>query len=129
MSDFQKKSLIKWLRNFVIFLAAIGIIYLAVLFEIVRYILLAVLIIIIVGGCIYALVTMMVWDWKIRGKLTQKEYEAYLACDRTFGYCAEKYIPTDEQIIWMAKNTELQCKVLYTMWEALGSKRVDTNGE
>lgn len=123
MSDFQKKSLLKWVRNFAIFLAAVGIIYLAAIFEIVRYVLLAILFIVIVGGCIYALATMLLWDWKIRGKLTQKEYEAYLACDRMFGFCSEKYIPTDKQIIWMNENSELQGEVLYAMWEALGSKR------
>ena len=75
--------------------------------------------VIVVGGCAYALISSIRWDWRLRGKLTEDEYKAYQACDRMFGWRDDKYLPTKEQIVLMANYTSIDTETLWRMFYKL----------
>ena len=71
----------------------------------------AILTLTIAGACAYTLISSIRWDWRLRGKLTEDEYKAYQSCDKWFGFQDDKYLPTDEQIVWMATALEVYRKI------------------
>ena len=119
MSDFQKQTLKKYGRNFLILCGFGLLVYGMVKFEPVRYVVLAILTLIAVGGCVWALIRIARWDWWLRGRLNKDEYEAYMACDRVFGFTTDKYLPTEEQIQDMVNGTSIDKDVLWSMFEKL----------
>ena len=119
MSDFQKQTLKKWARNFFIVCGFGLLVYCMVKFELVRYAVLAILTLIVVGGCVWALIRIARWDWWLRGRLNKDEYEAYMACDRVFGFTTDEYLPTEEQIQNMVNKTSISKDVLWSMFEKL----------
>ena len=119
MSDFQKQTLKKWARNFLIVCGFGLLVYCMVKFELVRYAVLAVLTLTIVGGCVWALIRLIRWDWWLRGRLNKDEYEAYMACDRVFGFTTDKYLPTEDQIQDMVDETSIDSDILWSMFEKL----------
>ena len=119
MSNFQKQTLKKWARNFLILCGIALLCYGGVKFELVRYTVLAVLALIVVGGCAWAIIRLIRWDWWLRGRLNKDEYEAYMACDRAFGFTTNKYLPTEEQIQDMVDETSIDSDILWSMFEKL----------
>ena len=119
MSDFQKQTLKRWARNFLIVCGFGLLVYGMVKFELVRYTVLAVLTLIVVGGCAWAIIHVIRLDWWLRGKLNKDEYEAYMACDRVFGFTTDEYLPTEEQIQDMVDETSLDKDVLWSMYNKL----------
>ena len=119
MSDFQKLTLKRYARNFLILCGFILLVYSMVKFELVRYAVLAVLTLIAVGGCAWALIRIARWDWWLRGRLNKDGYEAYKACDRAFGFTTDEYLPTEEQIEWMIDHTDIPSETLWSMFERL----------
>ena len=119
MSDFQKQTLKKWARNFLTVCGFGLLVYCMVKFELVRYAVLAVLTLIVVGGCVWALIRIARWDWWLRGRLNKDEYEAYKVCDRIFGFTTDEYLPTKEQIQDMVDETSINKDVLWSMFEKL----------
>ena len=119
MSDFQKLTLKKWARNFLILCGFILLAYGMFKSTFVLYAAVAILTLTIAGACAYTLISSIRWDWRLRGKLTEDEYKAYQSCDRWFGLQDDKYLPTDEQIVWMAENTNYSCDTLWSMYNKL----------
>ena len=119
MSDFQKQTLKKYGRNFLILCGFGLLVYGMVKFELVRYAVLALLTLIVVGGCAWAIIRLIRWDWWLRGRLNKDEYEAYMACDRVFGFTTDKYLPTEEQIQDMVDETSIDSDILWSMFEKL----------
>lgn len=119
MSDFQKLTLKRYGRNFLIVCGFILLVYGMVKSELVRYAVLAILTLTIVGGFAWAMIRVACWDWWLRGKLDKDEYEAYQACERMFGWRDDKYLPTDEQIVWIAEHTDCSCDTLWSMFNKL----------
>ena len=119
MSDFQKQTLKRHARNFLILCGIALLCYGGVKFELVRYAVLAILTLIVVGGCVWALIRIARWDWWLRGRLNEDEYEAYKACDRMFGWQDDKYLSTEEQIEWMIDHTDIPSETLWSMFEKL----------
>ena len=119
MSDFQKQTLKKYGRNFLILCGIALLCYGGVKFELVRYAVLAVLTLIAVGGCGWSLIHIIRWDWGLRGRLNKDEYEAYMACDRIFGFTTDEYLPTEEQIELMIDHTNIPSDTLWSMFEKL----------
>lgn len=119
MSDFQKQTLKRGVRNFLIVCGVALLCYGGVKFELVRYATLAILALIVVGGCAWAIIRFIRWDWWLRGRLNKDEYEAYMACDRVFGWRDDKYLSTEEQIEWMIDHTDIPSKTLWSMFEKL----------
>ena len=119
MSNFQKQTLKKWARNFLILCGIALLVYGMVKFELVRYAVLAILTLIAEGGCVWALIRIARWDWWLRGRLNKDEYEAYMACDRVFGFTTDKYLPTEEQIQEMMDTTSIDSDILWSMFERL----------
>lgn len=119
MSDFQKQTLKKCARNFFILCGIALLCYGGVKFELVRYAVLAILALIAVGGCVWALIRIARWDWWLRGRLNKDEYGAYMACDRVFGFTTDKYLPTEEQIQEMIDTTSIDSDILWSMFERL----------
>ena len=119
MSDFQKQTLKKYARNFLILCGVVLLVYGMVKFELVRYAVLAILTLIVVGGCVWALIHIARWDWWLRGRLNKDEYEAYTACDRVFGFTTDEYLPTEEQIQEMVDETSIDKDTLWSMFEKL----------
>ena len=119
MSDFQKQTLKKWAHNFLIVCGFGLLVYCMVKFELVRYAVLAILTLIVVGGFVWALVRIVRWDWWLRGRLNKDEYEAYMACDRVFGFTTDEYLPTEEEIQDMVDKTSIDKDVLWSMFEKL----------
>lgn len=119
MSDFQKLTLKKYGRNFLILCGIALLLYGIVNSELVRYATLFVLVVAIVGGFAWAMIRVARWDWRLRGLLTEDEYNAYLACDRMFGWRDDKYLPTGEQIVWIAEHDSVSCDVLWSMYNKL----------
>lgn len=119
MSDFQKLTLKRYGRNFLIVCGLALLCYGMVKFELVRYAVLAILTLTIVGGFTWAVIRIARWDWWLRGKLDKDEYEAYQSCERMFGWRDDKYIPTGEQIVWIAKHTNNSCDTLWSMFHKL----------
>ena len=119
MSDFQKQTLKKYGRNFLILCGVVLLVYGMVKFELVRYAVFTILTLVIVGGCVWALIHSARWDWWLRGRLNKDEYEAYKVCDWMFGWRDDKYLPTEEQIVWMAEHNDVSCETLWSMFEKL----------
>lgn len=119
MSDFQKQTLKKYGRNFLILCSFGLLVYGMVKSTFVRYAVLAVLALIVVGGCAWAIIRLIRWDWWLRGRLNKDEYEAYMACDRVFGFTTDKYLPTEDQIQEMMDETSIPSETLWSMFEKL----------
>lgn len=119
MSDFQKLTLKRYGRNFLIVCGLALLCYGIVKSEMVRYITFAVLALGIVGVFAWALIRVARFDWWLRGRLTEDEYKAYQACDRMFGYRDEKYLSTEKQIEWMIDHTDIPSETLWSMFEKL----------
>lgn len=119
MSDFQKQTLKKYGRNFLIVCGFGLLVYGGVKFELVRYATLAVLALVVVGVCAWAIIRVIRWDWWLRGRLNKDEYDAYISCERWFGWRDDKYLPTGDQIIWMAEHTDASCETLWSMYNKL----------
>ena len=127
MSDFQKKTLKRYGRNFLILCGFILLVYGMIKSTLVLYATVAVITLTIAGMCVWCMISSIRWDWRLRGKLTEDEYKAYQACDRMFGWCNDKYLPTDEQIVWMAEYTDHSCDTLWSMFNKLTEG--EANGE
>ena len=119
MSDFQKLTLKRYGRNFLIVCGVALLCYGGVKFELVRYAVLAVLALIVVGGCAWCMISAICWDWWLRSKLTESEYKAYQSCERFFGWCDDKYLPTEDQVYAMAIETSIDKDVLWSMYNKL----------
>ena len=63
MSDFQKLTLKRSIRNFLILCGFILLCYGMVKFELVRYAVFAILTLFVVGECAWALIRLIRWDW------------------------------------------------------------------
>lgn len=119
MSDFQKKTLKRYARNFLILCGFILLVYGMIKSTLVLYAAVAVMTLTIVGGCAWSMISSIRWDWRLRGKLTESEYKAYQSCERFFGWCDDKYLPTEGQIYAMAMETSLDKDVLWSMFNKL----------
>ena len=119
MSDFQKQTLKRWARNFLIVCGFGLLVYGMVKSTFVLYATIAVIVLTIAGACAWAMISSIRWDWRLRGKLTEDEYKAYKACDCMFGWHDNKYLPTEEQVYDMAKETSLDKDVLWSMYNKL----------
>lgn len=119
MSDFQKKTLKRYARNFLILCGFILLVYGMIKSTLVLYAAVAVMTLTIVGACVWSMVDSVRWDWRLRGKLTEDEYKVYQSCERMFGWRDDKYLPTDDQIVWMAENTNYFCDTLWSMFNKL----------
>ena len=119
MSDFQKQTLKKWARNFLIVCGFGLLVYGMVKSTFVLYAVLAILTLTIVGACAYTLISSIRWDWRLRGKLTEDEYKAYQSCARLFGWRDDKYLPTEDQVYTMTTETSLNKDVLWSMYNKL----------
>lgn len=119
MSDFQKLTLKRYGRNFLIVCGFILLVYGMIKSALVLYATVAIMVLTIVGACIWSMVDSVRWDWRLRGKLTEDEYKAYQSCERMFGWRDDKYLPTDDQIVWMAENTNYSCDTLWSMFNKL----------
>ena len=119
MSDFQKQTLKKYGRNFLVLCGVALLCYGGIKFELVRYAVLAILTLIVVGAFVWSLVRIARWDWWLRGRLNKDEYEAYMACDRIFNFTTDEYLPTEEQIQGMVNGTSIDKDVLWSMFEKL----------
>ena len=119
MSDFQKLTLKRYGRNFLIVCGFGLLVYGMIKSALVLYATVAIMVLTIVGACIWSMVDSVRWDWRLRGKLTESEYKAYQSCERMFGWRDDKYLPTDDQIAWMAENTNYSCDTLWSMYNKL----------
>lgn len=123
MSDFQKKTLKRWARNFLIVCGFSLLVYGMVKSTFVLYATVAVIVLTIAGACAWAMISSIRWDWRLRGKLTEDEYNAYQSCARLFGWRDDKYLPTDDQIVWMAEHNDISCETLWSMYNKLTEGR------
>ena len=119
MSDFQKQTLKRYGRNFLILCGIALLCYGMVKFELVRYAVFAILTLFAVGEFARMLIRIARWDWWLRGRLNKDEYEAYMACDRVFGFTTDNYLPTEEQIQEMMDTTSIDSDILWSMFEKL----------
>lgn len=119
MSDFQKLTLKRYRRNFLILCGFALLVYGMIKSTLVLYAAVAIMVLTIVGACVWSMVDSVRWDWRLRGKLTEDEYKAYQSCERMFGWRDDKYLPTDDQIVWMAENTNYSCDTLWSMFNKL----------
>ena len=119
MSDFQKKTLKRYARNFLILCGFILLVYGMIKSTFVLYATVAVIVLTIAGGCAWSMISSIRWDWRLRGKLTESEYKAYQSCERFFGWRDDKYLPTEEQIYAMAMETSFDKDVLWSMFNKL----------
>lgn len=119
MSDFQKLTLKRYGRNFLILCGFILLVYGMIKSALVLYATVAIMVLTIVGACVWSMVSSIRWDWRLRGKLTEDEYKAYQSCDRWFGFQDDKYLPTKEQIVFMAEQTNVSCETLWSMFNKL----------
>lgn len=122
MSDFQKLTLKRYGRNFLIVCGFGLLVYGMIKSALVLYATLAIMVLTIVGTCIWSMVNSFRWDWRLRGKLTESEYKAYQSCERMFGWGDDKYLPTDDQIVWMAEQTDYSCETLWSMYTKLNEE-------
>lgn len=127
MSDFQKKTLKRYARNFLILCGFILLVYGMIKSTLVLYAAVAIMVLTIVGACAWSMISSIRWDWRLRGKLTEDEYKVYQSCERMFGWRDDKYLPTDEQIVWMAEYTDYSCDTLWSMFNKLTEG--EANGE
>lgn len=119
MSDFQKLTLKRYGRNLLILCGFILLVYGMIKSTLVLYAAVAVMTLTIVGACVWSMISSILWDWRLRGKLTEDEYKAYQSCDRWFGFQDDKYLPTNEQIVFMAEQTNVPCETLWRMFYKL----------
>ena len=119
MSDFQKKTLKRYARNFLIVCGFGLLVYGMVKSTFVLYAVLAILTLTIAGACVWSMVDSIRWDWRLRGKLTEDEYKAYQSCARLFGWRDDKYLPTEDQVYTMTTETSLNKDVLWSMYNKL----------
>ena len=119
MSDFQKKTLKRYARNFLIVCGFGLLVYGMVKSTFVLYAVLAILTLTIAGACAWAMISSIRWDWRLRGKLTEDEYKAYQSCARLFGWRDDKYLPTEDQVYTMTTETSLDKDVLWSMYNKL----------
>ena len=119
MSDFQKQTLKRWARNFLIVCGFGLLVYGMVKSTFVLYATVAVIVLTIAGGCAWSMISSIRWDWRLRGKLTEDEYKAYQSCERLFGWQDIKYLPTEEQVYAMTTETSLDKDVLWSMYNKL----------
>lgn len=119
MSDFQKLTLKRYGRNFLILCGFILLVYGMIKSTLVLYAAVAIMVLTIVGACVWSMVDSVRWDWRLRGKLTEDEYKAYQACDRMFGWRDDKYLPTKEQLVLMANYTSIDAETLWRMFYKL----------
>ena len=119
MSDFQKKTLKRYARNFLIVCGFGLLVYGMVKSTFVLYAVLAILTLTIAGACAYTLISSICWDWRLRGKLAEDEYKAYQSCARLFGWQDDKYLPTEDQVYTMPTKTALDKDVLWSMYNKL----------
>ena len=119
MSDFQKQTLKRWARNFLIVCGFGLLVYGMVKSTFVLYAVLAILTLTIAGGCAWSMISSIRWDWRLRGKLTEDEYKAYQSCARLFGWRDDKYLPTEDQVYTMTTETSLNKDVLWSMYNKL----------
>ena len=126
MSDFQKLTLKRYGRNFLILCGFILLVYGMIKSTLVLYAAVAVITLTIAGMRVWSMVSSIHWDWRLRGKLTEDEYKVYQSCERMFGWRGDKYLPTKEQIVWMAEYTDTSCDILWSMFNKLEE---ETNGK
>lgn len=119
MSDFQKLTLKRYGRNFLIVCGFGLLVYGMIKSALVLYATVVIMVLIIVGACVWSMVDSVRWDWRLRGKLTESEYKAYQSCERFFGWRDDKYLPTEEQIYAMAMETSIDKDVLWSMYNKL----------
>lgn len=119
MSDFQKLTLKRYGRNFLIVCGFILLVYGMVKSTLVLYAAVAVMTLTIVGACVWCMISSIRWDWQLRGKLTENEYKAYQSCERMFGWRDDKYLPTETQIYTMAMETSVDTDTLWSMFNKL----------
>lgn len=119
MSDFQKQTLKRSGRNFLIVCGFILLVYGMFKSTFVLYATVAIIVLIIVGACAWSMISSIRWDWRLRGKLTESEYKAYQACERIFGWHDDKYLPTKDQVYIMANETSIDKDVLWSMYNKL----------
>lgn len=122
MSDFQKQTLKRWARNFLIVCGFGLLVYGMVKSTFVLYAVLAILTLTTAGACAWAMISSIRWDWRLRGKLTEDEYKAYKACDCMFGWRDDKYLPTEDQVYTMNTETSLDKDVLWSMYNKLNEE-------
>ena len=77
MSDFQKQTLKRYGHNFLIVCGFGLLVYGMIKSTLVLYATVAIMVLTIVGACIWSMVDSVRWDWRLRGKLTESEYKAY----------------------------------------------------
>ena len=119
MSDFQKKTLKRYARNFLIVCSFGLLVYGMIKSTLVLYATIAVIVLTIAGACAWAMISSIRWDWRLRGKLTEDEYKAYQSCARLFGWRDDKYLPTEDQVYTMTTETSLNKDVLWSMYNKL----------
>ena len=119
MSDFQKQTLKRYGRNFLIVCGFILLVYGMIKFTLVLYAAVAVMTLTIVGACVWSMISSIRWDWRLRGKLTEDEYKAYQSCERLFGWRDDRYLPTEDQVYVMAIETSIDKDVLWSMFNKL----------
>ena len=119
MSDFQKQTLKRWARNFLIVCGFGLLVYGMVKSTFVLYATIAVIVLTIAGACAWAMISSIRWDWRLRGKLTEDEYKAYQSCARLFGWRDDKYLPTEDQVYTMTTETSLDKDILWSMYNKL----------
>ena len=122
MSDFQKLTLKRCARNFLIVCGFGLLVYGMVKSTFVLYAVLAILTLTIAGGCAWSMISSIRWDWRLRGKLTEDEYKAYKACDCMFGWRDDKYLPTEDQVYTMTTETSFDKDVLWSMYNKLNEE-------
>ena len=119
MSDFQKQTLKRWVCNFLILCGFVLLVYGMVKSTFVLYATIAVIVLTITGAGAWDMISSIRWNWWLRGRLNKDEYEAYMACDREFGFTIDKYLPTEEQIQEMMDETSIDSDILWSMFEKL----------
>lgn len=119
MSDFQKLTLKRYGRNFLILCGFILLVYGMIKSTLVLYAAVAIMTLTIAGACVWSMVDSVRWDWRLRGKLTENEYKAYQSCERMFGWRDDKYIPTEAQIYAMVMETKVDTDALWSMFNKL----------
>lgn len=119
MSDFQKQTLKRYGRNFLILCGFILLVYGMVKSTFVLYATVGVIVLAIVIECAWSMISSIRWDWQLRGKLTESEYKAYQSCEMLFGWRDDKYLPTEEQVYAMATETSIDKDTLWSMYNKL----------
>lgn len=99
MSELQKKSLMKAIRDLCIFVVACSIIYFSFRSETFAVLFWGMAIITLIVFMVYAFISDCLFDWKLKGIFTETEYEEYQECYRMFGWLHDgKYMPNEQEI-------------------------------